>query len=899
MITSEVLMAYIQCSRKAFLLYCKKEKGMSHEYSSILEEKSRQNRVKHLNRIKAKIQETESYSSSGMKKGIPVLLEANLEFDGLAAYADVLTKIEELSSHKRYYYVPTLVVGTHKLYKEQKLQLAFIGYVLSKLQKKKSDTGILVEWGDKSHTIKLEPFYKEVEQAIRELKTWTSSPQTEEIPIILNKYCHYCQFRKECVSKAKEQDNLSLLNRMSEKEITALKKKGIFTVTQYSYTYRPRKRGKEKENQSPKYYHSLQALAIREKKIYIVEKAEIRQTTTQMFLDVEGIPDQDFYYLIGLLIVERDSIKKFSYWANDQNEEEKIWRDFLGVVTQYGEFSLFHYGKYEIQFIERMNKRYGKEEDQEFYQKILSNMVNVLSLIYAKIYFPTYSNGLKDIGKYLGANWTEESSTGLQSLVWRHQWEIEVKKGLKETLLQYNMEDVFALKRIVEVIVNILNEDNEFPATKVDDIKRESYLKWGKTDYQSNDFKIINQCAYFDYQRNKIYLRTNKRLKKVVKRKTTIAKKYNKIDKTVILPIQICPNCNYENVHRLNSPGKIIIDLKFIKNGIIKWVTHLKGNRFICPNCKKGYSTINFKKVSKYGNDLMAWSVNQYVTYRVGLNKVSDMLQENFNIMIPNNNIYRFKSILSQKYKTTLTEIMKDIIEGSLIHADETDLNVRGFSSSYIWVFTNMESVFYLFKPTRDASFLEELLKGFQGVLVSDFYPGYDTLDCHQQKCLIHLIRDLNENLFKDQFNNELKNIVVEFGRLLRKIIDTVDRYGLKRRNLNKHNKDVEKFYKEIISKDYKTEIAASYQKRFLKNKEKLFTFLNYDGIPWNNNNAEHAIKPFARFRRDADGVLTEKSINEYLILLSVQQTCKYRGISFLDFLRSQETSINQYSKKH
>ncbi len=30
----------------------------------------------------------------------------------------------------------------------------------------------------------------------------------------------------------------------------------------------------------------------------------------------------------------------------------------------------------------------------------------------------------------------------------------------------------------------------------------------------------------------------------------------------------------------------------------------------------------------------------------------------------------------------------------------------------------------------------------------------------------------------------------------------------------------------------------------------KLFTFLDYGGGPWNNNNAEHAIKHFAIFRR-------------------------------------------------
>ena len=53
-----------------------------------------------------------------------------------------------------------------------------------------------------------------------------------------------------------------------------------------------------------------------------------------------------------------------------------------------------------------------------------------------------------------------------------------------------------------------------------------------------------------------------------------------------------------------------------------------------------------------------------------------------------------------------------------------------------------MNSVFYTFKPNREAGFLKDLLKGFEGVLISDFYGGYDAIECAQQKCLIDLIRD-------------------------------------------------------------------------------------------------------------------------------------------------------------
>ena len=64
-----------------------------------------------------------------------------------------------------------------------------------------------------------------------------------------------------------------------------------------------------------------------------------------------------------------------------------------------------------------------------------------------------------------------------------------------------------------------------------------------------------------------------------------------------------------------------------------------------------------------------------------------------------------------------------------------------------------------------------------------------------------------------------------------------------------------------------------------------LFTFVDYNGVAWNNNNAERAMKVFARHRRFADGRFTARSIEHYLILLTVYQTCEFRRLDFLDFI--------------
>jgi hypothetical protein len=45
------------------------------------------------------------------------------------------------------------------------------------------------------------------------------------------------------------------------------------------------------------------------------------------------------------------------------------------------------------------------------------------------------------------------------------------------------------------------------------------------------------------------------------------------------------------------------------------------------------------------------------------------------------------------------------------------------------------------------------------------------------------------------------------------------------------------------------------------KYSRELFALLDYDGIPWNNNNAEHAIKYFAKYRRLVNGRITEAGL--------------------------------------
>ena len=89
------------------------------------------------------------------------------------------------------------------------------------------------------------------------------------------------------------------------------------------------------------------------------------------------------------------------------------------------------------------------------------------------------------------------------------------------------------------------------------------------------------------------------------------------------------------------------------------------------------------------------------------------------------------------------------------------------------------------------------------------------------------MIRDLNEDLWREPFNDEFEAFVLGVKNLLIPIFMTIRKYGLKKRHFNKFNQSVEKFYsRNIEQKAYSFEVTNRYQKRFIRYKNSLFTFL-------------------------------------------------------------------------
>lgn len=893
-ITSEIVVAYAQCPRKAHLLLHTDRIGTLHDYVRILEQRKVVNQNVYLGIVRQQDSDVQPYSTRNLNTGSGFLINATLHSRSFEAACGILTRVASPSSLGEYSYEPTTFVGTHRIYRNQKLELIFVGYVLGQIQGKSPKVGRIVSIGPRAHKVKLENSYETLIPLLEDLQESIQAEAPEPPPLVLNKHCPYCQFESLCQAQAEKEDNLSLLNRVTSKVIRRYEKKGIFTVKQLSYLYKPRRRKKRAKNPSPPIHKlELQALAIRTGKIYLQDLPELTRKPVELFLDIEGVPDQQYNYLIGLLVCDETTCTYHSFWADTCEDQAWIWQRFVEKINQYPDAPIYHYGNYEARTVTKLARRY--EVDVE---GLKTRLVNVNTYVYGRVYFPVYSNKLKDIGRFIGATWTSPDASGLQSLVWRYHWDDTHDVKYRDLLITYNREDCQALKLLTDELSKIKHSADILSEVDFADQPKRYATEVGTELH--DQFQTILEFAHADYDKKKISLRRGrtsddkKRKRGAPKGHPGYSRAIPQADSIICVPMRTeCPKHKGELLEESESTVEFtIIDLTFVESGIKKTVTKYTGRKGYCRKCRRYHNPPEAKShYLEYGHGLRAWVIYHRLFLRLPYRIITQALVDQFSEKISEGTIANFLRYFGDYYSETEQLLTQNILESPFVHVDETKINIQGVEQ-YVWVFTNGKHVVFKLTETREAETVHEFLTDYDGTLISDFYPGYDSAKCKQQKCWVHLIRDVNDDLWKSPFDSEFEGFVLEVRNLIVPILQTVEEYGLKREHLSKFSDNVDQFFEEVINRSYRSELTLKCQKRFLRYRNSLFTFLEHDGIPWNNNTGERALRHLA-VQRKISGYFFESTTPQYLLLLGIMQTCRFQGKSLLKFLLSREKDVS------
>src|SRR5262245_25447537 len=303
-ITGDVLESYLQCKYKGYLKLAG-EQGLQSDYELLLRETRNQVRLAATDKLKAKHLEDDvlqgtSLTRARLKHGVPLLLESTAEDERLSIRFDALQKEAGPSRLGDFHYIPVLFHEAERPGRLPKDLLALYGLIVGEIQGKQPSSGVLIHGQGSNFTkVRLNLNGADVQRTMQEIKEiqGMDTPPT----LILNSHCQVCEFRQRCHAEAMAKDDLSLLPRMSAKEIKKYTRKGIFTLTQLSCTYRPRKRSKRSKHTSQPHQPALQALAIRDKKIYVLGTPQLPSCSTRIYFDIEGDPERRFAYLLGMI----------------------------------------------------------------------------------------------------------------------------------------------------------------------------------------------------------------------------------------------------------------------------------------------------------------------------------------------------------------------------------------------------------------------------------------------------------------------------------------------------------------------------------------------------------------------------------------------------------------------
>ena len=237
---------------------------------------------------------------------------------------------------------------------------------------------------------------------------------------------------------------------------------------------------------------------------------------------------------------------------------------------------------------------------------------------------------------------------------------------------------------------------------------------------------------------------------------------------------------------------------------------------------------------------------------------------------------YRLQAILFAWYE----QIQLEALKSAVLHADETSWRVVG-KTYWLWCFATQDLTYYLIDRSRGSPALAKFFtQEFGGTLVSDFWGSYNAVVCgFRQKCLAHLFRELEHT---EKYKSPGADWP-EFAKKLRRLLGDAIRLWRRREELSaqtyaSRRDRIHGRLAELIDTPWEDKNAKRLIKRFRRHQDELFTFLDQEGVPFDNNHAERTIRPAVIIRKNSHGNRSQQGADCQAVLMSVFRTLKQRG---------------------
>ena len=351
-----------------------------------------------------------------------------------------------------------------------------------------------------------------------------------------------------------------------------------------------------------------------------------------------------------------------------------------------------------------------------------------------------------------------------------------------------------------------------------------------------------------------------------------------KIDERKTHRLKCCPHCEGKLQRCDRSRTRIIEDIPEVIEPV---VTEHTIHRDYCPKCKKHVEPVVPDAMPKATLGHQVVALTSWFHYGLGLtiDQVVDILGYQMQTKLTSGGLVNAWRRLAEVLDDWYEQIGEEAKASAHLHADETGWRVNG-QTYWLWCFTNDRNCYYMIDRCRGSPALQRFFtEEFEGVLITDFWSAYESVCAEdRQYCLVHLLRELekvddrNDSAEWRAFAKKLRRLLRDGIRLRKRDDFAPDKYRDRIDRLNKRLADLAA--EECLDGD-----TRRLTKRLGKHAEYLFTFLDYDHVPFENNFVERQIRPAVILRKNSQSNRSDQGAATQSVLMSVYRTLKLRNL--------------------
>lgn len=356
------------------------------------------------------------------------------------------------------------------------------------------------------------------------------------------------------------------------------------------------------------------------------------------------------------------------------------------------------------------------------------------------------------------------------------------------------------------------------------------------------------------------------------------------IDRQQDHTLTTCPDCDSPVRERGNPRTRVIED---IPEGIKPVVTRHVIHGYWCRKCRKTVEPVVAEALPKSAIGLRTGVLSAWLHYQLGasLGQILDVFNFHLRMKLTGGGLVHIWNRIAEILRPWYDEIQETALASAVLNVDETGWRVNG-ETHWLWCFTTSDATYYLIDRSRGSPALKRFFRQeYEGVLITDFWNAYNAVtSAAKQRCLPHLLRDLKrtEKMKSPgddwpEFRKRLKRLMRDSLRLGRRRTEIPpEDFSSKRARLDAR-------LSKLIEEPWHDRECRRLVKRMRRHAGELFTFLDYDGVPADNNHAERQIRPAVLMRKTSYANGSEAGAETQAILMSVFRTLKLRGMNPTD----------------